>query len=346
MIATEFEPAARARPMDEERRLAALHRYNLLDTPSCEDFTFLTELAARICDAPYAFISLVDEDRVWVKSYTGMKAESFPRDQSYCSLAILSPDLTDIPDLTKDWRTADLELTVKPPHMRMYSGFTLTSSDGYPLGTLSVLDVKPRKLNDDQRRMLGNLSRQVMALIELRANERALQASLQELETLASTDDLTGLHNRRSLLDHLKVEFARARRYRSPMSVVMLDMDSFKRINDQFGHAAGDLVLANVGRLVRDSVRLTDVAGRYGGEELCVVLPGTTLEGGRKFAEGLRLKIAALEYRGVPGLGAVTASLGVAAIVAGGDADEKTLLKSADEAMYRAKHAGRNRVEW
>jgi GAF domain-containing protein len=104
-----------------------------------------------------------------------------------------------------------MALTVGEPHMRMYSSVALTSSDGHAIGTLCVLDTKPGRLSEEQRATLAKLARQVMALIELRANERSLEAAVRELELLATTDDLTGLHNRRSLQHRLKFEVARAR---------------------------------------------------------------------------------------------------------------------------------------
>ena len=343
MSATDLASTSMPRPADEEDRLAALHRYKLLDTPSSDDFTFLTELAAKVCDVPYSYISLVDRDRVWVKSYTGVKADAFARDNCYCSLAILSDDATYIPDLGADPRTASRPMHVGEQQLRMYSSVPLKSSDGYPLGTLCVFDTKPHVLSVEQRHMLGRLARQVMALIELRANEQALQESMLELTKLATTDALTGLHNRRSLLERLALEASRTKRYRTRMSAVMIDLDFFKRVNDRFGHGAGDIVLANVGALIRQSVRGSDIAGRYGGEEFCVVLPETGLAGACKFAETLRIKLASLTHGGA-GVGALTASLGVA-VIDHTSGDAASLIKQADEALYRAKHAGRNRVE-
>jgi diguanylate cyclase (GGDEF)-like protein len=334
-----------SRPPADQFRLAALHRYAILDTPACEDFSFLTELAARICNVPYAFVSLVDADRVWIKSCAGMHMGELPRGESYCSLAVLGEAATEIPDLTEDYRTARMALTVNAPHMRMYSSVALTSSDGFAIGTLCVMDTKPGGLDDEQRSILSRLGRQVMALIELRASERTLGDAVRELEMLATTDELTGLHNRRSLLQRLRFEAARAKRFRSPLSAVMIDLDHFKRINDEHGHSAGDQVLAGVGRLLRESVRVIDIAGRYGGEELCVVLPNTPLEGALKFAETLRVKIEAqLHYAGARPL-PVTASFGVGAFDHMEIADAESLLRQADDALYRAKHAGRNRVE-
>lgn len=346
MLATEeLYSLTFAMPPDDQQRLAALYRYNVLDTPSCEDFTFLTELASKICGAPYSFISLVDSDRVWVKSYTGLEVDALPRDQCYCSLAVLGQEATEIPDLALDVRTAGMPMTVNAPFMRMYSSVALTSSDGYAIGTLCVMDTKPGGLSDEQRRLLRRLARQVMALIEARANEKALTRAVAELEKLATTDELTGLHNRRSLLHRLKFEAARANRFRAPLSALMIDLDFFKQINDRHGHAAGDQVLASVGRLVRESVRVIDVAGRYGGEELCVILPNTPREGALKLAETLRLKVEAQIHREAGRQMSVTASIGVASFDHMDIADAESLLNQADAALYRAKHGGRNRVE-
>lgn len=334
-----------ARPQADQFRLAALHRYHILDTPACEDFSFLTELATQICGVPYAFISLVDAERVWIKSCAGMQVGELPRGDSVCSLAVLGQPITEIPDLTLDHRTAHMSLTVNAPYLRMYTGVALTSSDGFAIGTLCVMDTKPGGLNDTQRATLVKLARQVMALIELRANAQTLSDTVRELEQLATTDELTGLHNRRSLLHRLKFETARAKRFRSPLSAVMIDLDHFKQINDEHGHAVGDQVLANVGRLLRESVRVIDIPGRYGGEELCVILPNTPLEGACKFAETLRAKLEAqLHYAGTRLL-PVTASFGVGAFDHMEIADAESLLRQADTALYRAKHAGRNRVE-
>lgn len=344
MSATELAGVAITRTPQEDDRLAVLYRYHLLDTPPSEDFDFLTELAAKVCDAPYAFITLVDRERVWVKSFTGLPTDAFAREQCYCSLAILSDqDSTDIPDLTLDPRTANMRLTREAPHLRMYSSVVLRSSDGYALGTLCVMDTQPHALGDDARRMLARLGRQVMALIESRANERALQVSVQELNKLATTDELTGLCNRRAMLERLTLEAARAKRYRTLLSAVMIDLDFFKRVNDRHGHASGDLVLANVGAMVKASVRSSDIAGRYGGEEMCVILPETGLAGACKFAETLRIRLASIDH-GVAGLAPVTASLGVA-VIDHTSGDAASLLRQADEALYRAKHSGRNRVE-
>ncbi|HYI37301.1 MAG TPA: diguanylate cyclase [Thermoleophilaceae bacterium] len=160
-------------------------------------------------------------------------------------------------------------------------------------------------------------------------------------ETRASTDALTGLPNSRSCRDNLKRMVAAAGRTLSPCTAILLDLDHFKQINDRFGHGAGDDVLAAVGDVMRSTLRDSDFAGRYGGEEFLMLLPDTDHEGGLQAAEKVREAVQGLDLAQVDG--PVTASLGVAAFPA--DAmDSDTLVRQADRALYAAKAAGRNQV--
>jgi diguanylate cyclase (GGDEF)-like protein len=167
--------------------------------------------------------------------------------------------------------------------------------------------------------------------------------SMARLEHLASTDDLTGLLNRRALFEAIDLEITRARRYDSPLSLVLIDIDHFKSVNDHHGHQCGDTVLRTIGQLIGTSKRSLDIAGRYGGEELCVVLPQTSVEGAFAFAEALRQKISKLQFDGPQRGFSVTASMGIAATGAT-LRDATRLIALADKAMYDAKHAGRNQV--
>jgi diguanylate cyclase (GGDEF)-like protein len=163
------------------------------------------------------------------------------------------------------------------------------------------------------------------------------------MESLTRTDPLTGLANRRHFDATLAAELKRFDRYATPVSLVMVDLDHFKRVNDTYGHAGGDAVLAEVARRLQTMTRETDLVARFGGEEMCVVLPSTSLDGAAQLAERLREVLAAspVPFDGEPI--PVTASFGVAtATRIGGPAG---LIRDADAALYRAKHQGRNRVE-
>ncbi|MFO0694125.1 MAG: GGDEF domain-containing protein [Polyangiales bacterium] len=167
-----------------------------------------------------------------------------------------------------------------------------------------------------------------------------------EIAMLLRVDPLTGLANRRTIDATLAIEVARSKRSGIGFAIVMIDLDHFKRINDTHGHAAGDMVLVETGAAVRRNLREVDVAGRYGGEELILLLPDTDLRGARAVAERVRLAIAELTV-GIGGAEVlhVTASAGCAAFAPETNVDADEVVKSADAAMYRAKAKGRNRVE-
>jgi diguanylate cyclase (GGDEF)-like protein len=333
------------RPADEGARLAALQRTHLLDTPPDEDFDFLASIAAHLCDAPYAFITLVDRDRVWAKAAVGFDAGSIARDDSLCALSILEDGGLSIPDLAADPRTAALPTTVAGPRFRMYHGVNLVTADGYRLGTLCVLDARPRTLDPKQRRQLARLARQVMALVEVQSLRRELAQARSSLDALSGVDELTGLAHRRALLDRLAQETERARRFGTALSVVLVDLDHFKLVNEIHGNAVGDQVLRNVGAQVRGHVRSLDLAGRHAGEQLCLVLPGTSPAGAIEVAQQLREKIAGTVHRCEGQVLSVTASFGVAGLEPGFTGTVEALLKAAELALHRAKDHGRNCVE-
>ena len=161
-------------------------------------------------------------------------------------------------------------------------------------------------------------------------------------ELRAATDALTGLPNARACHDTLKRMVAQVGRTMSPLSAVLLDLDHFKQVNDQFGHGAGDDVLAATGAALRSALRESDFAGRYGGEEFLVLLPDTDADGAVNAAEKIRASISRISLPQVSRT--IAASLGVATLPDdAGDAD--TLIRQADRALYAAKAAGRDRVE-
>jgi diguanylate cyclase (GGDEF)-like protein len=180
---------------------------------------------------------------------------------------------------------------------------------------------------------VGYLTRVFNTMIE------SLRKNRDELERLSTTDALTGLGNRRHLMNQLAQETARANRAAQAFSIVMLDVDHFKKYNDSYGHQAGDDVLARVGAVLRDSIRPYDCAARYGGEEFLVMLSATSLDRARETAERIRQQIRAEQVDGGP----VSVSIGVAEYPSHGDTAE-AVIGQADTALYEAKRAGRDRV--
>lgn len=179
---------------------------------------------------------------------------------------------------------------------------------------------------------------------ELRQRNTELESMLHHVEAMAITDPLTGLFNRRRLDDVLRREWAVTQRYKNSLSCIMIDIDHFKKINDQYGHAAGDDVLKQVATLVRSRLREVDLAARFGGEEFVILLPQTDKEGALILAERLRSTIC---EKPIPANGkdlTVTASFGVSANRDVVEGDPEDLLRGADIALYHAKNDGRNRV--
>jgi len=171
-----------------------------------------------------------------------------------------------------------------------------------------------------------------------------IQRANERLELLAVTDGLTGLHNHRHFRDRLEEEFDRARRYGTPLSCLIFDVDNFKHLNDTYGHLQGDSVLREMAERVTTCVRKSDVVARYGGEEFTVILPQTGIVGAEAEAERIRHTIADTPFKGLGPDCPVTVSVGVAIYDPETMLDSETLLRVADGALYEAKRSGKNRV--
>ncbi len=197
----------------------------------------------------------------------------------------------------------------------------------------------------DNRLSLGGFYEENQDILKVFASLASVAINNARLHYLATTDGLTELTNRRSFLQRLLEEFYRSRRYGLSLSLIILDIDHFKSINDSYGHPAGDKVLKKLGGLLKDHVRVHDLPGRYGGEEFVILLPQTDLDGARILAEKLRSLVEATPFPiGRAQEIRVTISLGVARIDASRMTEPMALVKTADEALYHAKESGRNRV--
>lgn len=208
-----------------------------------------------------------------------------------------------------------------------------------------VLRSSNQELSARESSLERTVDERTRALVE--ANRR-LRATNRQLQTLAVRDGLTGLFNHRSFMEHLELEVARSTRYKRSFTLLFLDLDDFKQVNDRHGHLTGDAVLERLAELLRGGplgLRASDLSARYGGEEFCVLLPETDLEGGRTKAERLREAVQGCDWE-AHGLGvadAVTVSIGVATYPVHGDTPTQ-LLQAADTALYEAKRQGKNRV--
>lgn len=334
-------------PENETERLQALAQYQILDTLEEQAYDDITLIAAQIAQTPIALVSFVDRERQWFKSRLGLEVSETPRELAFCAHAILTMDQPlQVPDATKDIRFEDNALVTGSPDIRFYFGAPLVTKDHFALGTLCVIDQRPRELSLAQIVALEALSRQVMTQLELRLNIAQLHSATQELEEvnrrlriLGATDALTTLGNRGAFNLRLDHEIYRAKRYHTPLSLLLLDVDHFKQYNDTYGHLEGDMVLQKLSLILHDFARPSDFAARFGGEEFTVLLPSTGLEGALALAERLRQMVNDTVFLHRP----ITVSIGVATLPEGSQ-DANGLISAADKALYRAKQDGRNRV--
>lgn len=344
----------------ESARRAALDGYAVLDTPPEQAYDDIVKLATMLCGTPTAMISLLDGDRQWFKARLGFPATQTPRSVSICECAVRIPtELFEVEDIAGDERFRDYPLVLDGRPARFYAGMPLLTPNGVPLGSVCVMDVVPRRLTAAQREGLEILARQTQHLLELRRHmrdqRRALaerEASAQRLELAradlqrrheqlkhrAQRDSLTGLFNRAALTAFREDPDELARLQAGPYTLMLLDVDHFKQVNDQHGHLLGDHALRAVGDAIAGTIRDDDVAVRYGGEEFLIVLPSTRLADAAEVAERVRQRVSASALP-FP----LTVSVGLAGGEPGRDRPEQ-VFERADQALYRAKAGGRDRV--
>jgi diguanylate cyclase (GGDEF)-like protein len=300
---------------------------------------------------------LIDHDRQWFKSKQGLDVTETPREISFCTYAIQQDTPLIVPNALMHPLFCNNPLVTGEPNIRFYIGVPLKTHDGHNIGTLCAIDTRPRELSEDQIDVLRDLARLVVDEIELRQ--------------IATTDSLTGALSRRGFDIEINRELQRANRYSRDLSVIAVDIDHFKAVNDRYGHATGDLVLQTVVAQIKQELRSSDFVGRMGGEEFVIVLPETDVEGARQFAERTREKIAGTIVKAYETRVRVAASLGTSSHdgfdhgletmleraevsisvtasfgISGYDTSDngwKLMLERADAALYEAKHGGRNR---
>ena len=245
-------------PNNETARLEVLSRLNIIDSPREDRFDRYTRLATRLFNVPFALISLVDENRQWFKSAQGIPVLETPRAHSVCAHAILQNEVFVIPDTTKDERFKGNPLVTGAPHVRFYAGMPIAPIGGFNLGTVCILDTVPRDFSEEDKNCLRDL------------------AAMASDEMVLFLDELTGLTNRRGFNMIAQPVLSACHRNKGKSTVVMIDLNGFKPINDKYGHQEGDIALKMFSRLMNDVFRESDVVCRIGGDEFCVLLSNST----------------------------------------------------------------------
>lgn len=319
-------------PANENLRVQDLESIRLLDSAPCESFDNLTLLCQHLLKVDMAAVSLVDSDRQWFKSAVGLPVCETKRNISFCTWVVGDNNHLLVNDTFLDERFKNNPLVLGPPFIRFYSGVPLYSKRDLLLGTLCILHSKPRQMTDEEITTQHFLAKQAEALIEK-----------FELGQLAVTDSLTGIHNRRYFNERARDAVSAASRTGAPLSVIVFDIDDFKRVNDNYGHSVGDQALIAIARCVQAQIRKPDVISRVGGEEFHVLLPDTGVQGALNVATRLREAISACSISAASEAIHLTCSFGIAHM-AHSDAHIDSILQRADAAMYAAKREGKDRV--
>ncbi|MBN2146543.1 MAG: GGDEF domain-containing protein [Anaerolineales bacterium] len=306
-----------------------------------EEWQGIVDLLTRILNVPAALIMHINEGdiEVFVSSHSdgnpyhvGDK-EHLEGSGLYCERVIQSQDKLLVPNALEsaEWRNnPDVKL-----NMISYLGFPIRWPDGTPFGTICVLDNEGNEYSSDYADLLEKFRNVIEDHLEF-------VETTHRLERLADADPLTGLLNQRAFHSRAEIEIDRARRFDTPLSLMILDMDRFKQINDRFGHPLGDDALIRFADQIKTALRKRDLFGRLGGDEFIILLPDTSLETAQGIGERLR---AAVEKIRIPHEGvsvAYTVSIGITEKSKPDTYD--AIVKRADKALYQAKESGRNRV--
>ncbi|MDI6695005.1 MAG: diguanylate cyclase [Anaerolineales bacterium] len=333
----------------EQRILAETLRDTIAAINSTLNFnevlTLILNNLARVVPHDAANIALIDEHGILhIRESRGYKERGVAE-----LIASLSLPLNHFPTWRKIAETrapiaiSDTRLTpdwVEIPEMSWVRSTAAAPiiSQGKIIGLLNLDSATPGFFKSEHAERLQTFSNYAAVAIEkARLFERTQQ--------LAIMDELTGLYNRRQILHLAKSEYERARRYHRTLSVIMIDIDQFKHINDTYGHPVGDRILQALATCCRANLRSVDLIGRYGGEEFLVLMPETNMEKALEVAERIRRNVEAIHLPTPKGPAQITISLGVATLAVGSDVSLDQLIINADDALYMAKAAGRNRVQ-
>ncbi|MGB3293985.1 MAG: EAL domain-containing protein [Phormidesmis sp.] len=356
-------------PAKETLRLAKLQDYDILDTLPEPAYDDIVVLAAHVCQTPTALISLIDANRQWFKAKVGLDADETPLNLSFCTFTIQQPDVLVVEDTQESARFRDHPLVIGSPYIRFYAGAPLVTSDGHALGSLCVVDYRPRQLTSAQLKGLQVLSHQVMAQMELTRYAKQLKLSNERLEQRVQArtaglttalqrllktqtklvkreaalrhsalhDPLTGLPNRSYFLQRLEQSIQLSRRKPKHLyAVLFIDLDNFKPVNDTLGHDTGDLLLQHMANKIRVLLRKSDLVARLGGDEFAILLDSVpnkehAIVVVRRLQKQLRAPFV-LDGRKV----FVGASIGIT-FSSMGYRQPEAALRDADVAMYHAK---------
>jgi diguanylate cyclase (GGDEF)-like protein len=328
-------------------KIANIHSQDLFYTPLEERFERITRIARRALQMPVAAITLLNEEKQWFKSAAGWAISEVSREQSPCRITADENRLIAIADLANDPRTQGLSLVTSAPRFRAYAGYPLVNEHGAICGTFCVFDLKPHEFTAADRQTLTDLA--LMTQRELLSDRLSdahaqLTAKLGAARREALMDPLTHLWNRRGASVLLKSSLEKSDENGTPLTLALLDLDHFKRINDKYGHQSGDEVLRKIASRLLSAVRGEDCVCRFGGDEFLVLMIDTDAKVAARITERIRQAITETAVPTRDGAMPISMSIGYTVRQPRDRTSVEALLERADQALLQSKAAGRNRV--
>lgn len=263
-------------PDNETERLDSLRRMLLLDTPDEEAFDRITRIAHNLFQVPIALVSLVDLNRQWFKSCVGLPVRETGRDVSFCGHAILGDEIFIIDDASKDARFADNPLVTAGPCIRFYAGKPLRNAEGFNIGTLCIIDDKPRHLSSEQRQMLNDIGIWAETVLKLRQLSESQKTLLQQLDAAKRNeqiDPLLQVWNQRGISSLLEQELQQRNQTGGALTIASISLDQFKSLTQRYGLDFANHALKLVTAKLRSCIGEQGVIGRTRDDELLLILP-------------------------------------------------------------------------
>lgn len=338
-------------PDNDAKRLESLRRMLLLDTPDEEVFDRITRIAHHLFQVPIALVSLVDLNRQWFKSCVGLSVRETGRDISFCGHAILGDELFIIDDASKDPRFADNPLVTAGPGIRFYAGKPLRNPEGYNIGTLCIIDDKPRQLDNVQRQMLNDLgiwAETVLKLRQLSESQKTLLLQLDAVKRKEQIDPLLQVWNRQGITTLLEQELQNRPQAGKALAIASVSLDQFKSLEQVYGLDFANNALKLVATKLRSSIGEKGVIGRMGDDQLLLILPDGIDSSTGAYGDALRRSIATIDpVSSGAGGEAIHFSVSIGLVSLGPAAPAinlPDLLSALQQAHYQAKRAGGNQA--
>jgi len=336
-------PAA-AIPENEQQRLDALNELGILYTPLEDRFDRITRTLCRMFYMPIAYVSLIDKETQWIKSIQGLDLIDSPRNTSICAHTLLVDECIICEDLTQDERFKDNPFVTSGLKVRFYAGFALKSR-GQNIGTLCMVDDKPRAFSKEDiatMRDLTSWAQTEINLTQLSEVQIQLITELDQAQREAKIDGLSGLWNQGAIKEVLKRAHHRHLITQKPYSLMMVDIDNFKAINDTHGHPFGDQIITAIAEDLRKTLRPTDAVGRYGGDEFLIILENCPYQRAQELSQRILAHNQGLTFISKGEKVTCTISIGIASTDHIEIDSPESLLEYADQSLYQAKESGRN----